>query len=45
MWNFQQMMIAHIAFTPMWSDQAKELGYVSNTSANSYILPSTLGNH
>ena len=37
------MMIAHMAFAPMWSDQAKELGHVLNTSADSCISPSTLG--
>ena len=35
-------MTAHIKFTPMWSHQAEELGYMLNTSADSCILPSTL---
>jgi hypothetical protein len=27
-------MTAHIGFTPIWSDQAKELGSVLNTSTD-----------
>ena len=36
-------MTVHVSLTPMRSDQAKELGYVFNTSADSYILSGTFG--
>ena len=36
-------MTVHVSLTPVRLDQAKELGHVFNTIADSYILSSTFG--
>ena len=36
-------MTVHVSLTTVWLDQAKELGHVFNTIADSYILSGTFG--